>query len=86
MSHTPGPWHAERTPTEKHWRVITDDNSEEHLCVEELTQDDARLIAAAPELLDALFVALAIIAKDIDEREVDIEQINRAIIAALPQR
>lgn len=54
--HTPGKWKAERADCWNSWEIFTD--SGENICIinnEQLAQaDNARLIAAAPELLDAL--------------------------------
>ena len=48
MTHTPGPWTADG-----HFIEATSDRTIAFLC-DDATDDDARLIAAAPELLEAL--------------------------------
>lgn len=65
-SHTPGPWKAQRPSGPQHaidrkWEIVSPlkDGGEmivvgEHTGVECLTEANARLIAAAPELLEAL--------------------------------
>ena len=62
MSHTQLPWYAEQTPmivpSEDHWRVITDDDAEEHLCIEGIAKDDAEFIAHACNSHDELLEAL----------------------------
>ena len=64
MSHTPGPWTVEQTPTRlmihAHGRYIADAaGTSSTICDAEQRQANAHLIAAAPELLEALraFVA-----------------------------
>lgn len=81
-THTPAPWRINRygqeqiLHTEPHGRVYIICTLTNH---KEQGQADAALIAAAPELLDALHVAKAIIDKDIDLTDEDYEQITRAI-------
>jgi hypothetical protein len=58
MKHTQGPWQIRqsRSKTHPYGVVATDLDFEHTVCVDE---DDARLIAAAPDMLDALRCALA---------------------------
>ena len=48
--HTPGPWIAWKYPDVKSWTVA----SKESVASKIKTEQDARLIAAAPEMLEAL--------------------------------
>ena len=55
-AHTPGPWHAHH---DHGWLVVESDNGDLYIKIEKGSAAtrriaDARLIAAAPELLDAL--------------------------------
>jgi hypothetical protein len=56
-THTPGPWQARFSPKSDlvaHWDIYSNDG-ENLACLPEETQEpDARLIAAAPDLLAAL--------------------------------
>jgi hypothetical protein len=53
--HTPGPWHLTPGSARRDGKAsITDQNWERVALVEDATETDARLIAAAPELLEAL--------------------------------
>jgi hypothetical protein len=62
-NHTPGPWHYEESPLKTGWCVVTGNNylADVHKHVGATADDardeaNARLIAAAPELLEALEV------------------------------
>lgn len=55
MSYTPGPWLDDGNGFEATWDVS---NSERSICTVKTTRQDARLIAAAPELLDAVYFIL----------------------------
>lgn len=62
MTHTPGPWSL--TPTQSGragivWRGAEGNNKHQH--VEVFPIEDARLIAAAPEMLDALWQVYSMI-------------------------
>lgn len=86
-AHTPGPWKLEtqRAPNGgTYYRIY--DHEDANAVISQVIGDgrieyhaNARLIAAAPELLEALKVAQAIINKDIDITEMDCEQIAQAI-------
>lgn len=57
--HTPGPWKVSHDEHEPYWNIdmpMQDGSSGYGFCnaMVYTTEDDARLIAAAPELLDAL--------------------------------
>lgn len=61
MKHTPGPWEAVRlNPVDGDSFFIEEMNQRGivaevvHICTEEWTESNARLIEAAPDLLDAL--------------------------------
>jgi hypothetical protein len=54
MTHTPGPWTASQYMDTPDWGVITDENRVVVGLSSRITADDARLIAAAPDLLQAL--------------------------------
>ena len=71
MSHTPGPWKWDdyslvapsvSTDDERHWVVSVD--LYEQLAVD---PDDARLIASAPDLLEALQALLRFVTASIDD-------------------
>lgn len=62
MGHTPGPWRHEQDGHEPYWNVDMpmQDGSPGYGYANAMvytTEDDARLIAAAPELLEALIAA-----------------------------
>lgn len=76
MTHTPGPWKAEKSKSPPYaWYVVGSDlNNVAH----DLSKDDARLIAAAPALLEALTrlkQAFDIAADNLEEVEIDGEMI-----------
>jgi hypothetical protein len=55
MAHTPGPWEARRNPAWSKDVDIGQVGKFQNLAfVSSLNEDDARLIAAAPDLLEAL--------------------------------
>jgi hypothetical protein len=58
MKHTEGPWEAKRLPSDRllRWVVIADGPGigKPIVCERVRTADNAHLIAAAPELLEAL--------------------------------
>jgi len=60
MEHTPGPWKAHRLPKNGHaeWEIRWSDDGE---CVAEVvyTEADAKLMAAGPEMLDALKITMS---------------------------
>ncbi len=58
-NHTPGPWTASCYWDDGRWGVLTDDNKILCACNRGLLEPDARLIAAAPDLRDALEGLLA---------------------------
>lgn len=53
-NHTPGPWVAQKYKDD--WYDVSQEAKPEHheICMAAHTEADARLIAAAPELLEAL--------------------------------
>ena len=65
--HTPGPWHRNIPPARKYTTIFAGRNTHvARLAVDDLTTDteleaNANLIAAAPDLLEALELAEAII-------------------------
>jgi hypothetical protein len=64
MSHTPGPWHRNIKPARKYSTIFAGQNTHvAHLATEGLRDEEleanCKLIAAAPELLDALINLLA---------------------------
>lgn len=66
MTHTPGPWRIEKSP---HSNVVSDIIGATDWCVAEEIEnlDDARLIAAAPDLLAALRAVVRICDRKTDE-------------------
>lgn len=55
MSHTPGPWSQMQDGDEPYWCVGMNGKGPQHgHCMVYTNEDDARLVAAAPELLAAL--------------------------------
>ncbi len=60
-SHTPGPWHIERSGGS--YEIWPENKKEAHSAISDrvFRKDDARLIAAAPELLAALQMVHAIV-------------------------
>ena len=67
MKHTPAPWVASQYIDDGRWGVLSSDNgiivsvrSKEG----SLTKEDARLIAAAPDLLEALQEAVRLIEQE----------------------
>ncbi len=64
--HTPGPWHAKPSMHGKRYKYVQIGKDESYTTLE-LAPADARLIAAAPDLLEAvkeLTDQLALVAKD----------------------
>jgi hypothetical protein len=53
MSHTTGPWHASQYLDNGEWGVLNKDNVIVVGVSWHITKEDAQLIAAAPELLEA---------------------------------
>jgi len=65
--HTPGPWIADTPPNRGGWWIVRDAGGLElGSGVGVFNQDDARLIAAAPELMDA---CLAMVEWDAREQD-----------------
>jgi hypothetical protein len=60
MTHTPGPWRISKDKSNKHIKIIDNDlyrelaNTSGNWFDDDTEQSNARLIAAAPELLEAL--------------------------------
>jgi len=72
MKHTPGPWIVSLWENEIFVRALDDENECADICTmtddEEDMQANARLIAAAPELLEALQLADRVLRdRDLDE-------------------
>ena len=59
MSHTPGPWEAREHSDGSHWFVDYQQGGEGYTLVDGLSEADARLIAAAPDLLKAAELVIA---------------------------
>lgn len=58
QAHTPGPYEAVRNNTTPDWRVEYEQGGERYTLVTGLSESDAKLIAAAPELYEALKIAV----------------------------
>lgn len=60
--HTPGPWHilCEPRPNDLHplVSIYTGEDRREHIVCNSCTPEDAKLVAAAPELLEKLEIAI----------------------------
>ena len=54
MTRTPGPWTYRRQSSGDFWVMAVANPNRRVMVAETLDEDDARLIAAAPELLNAL--------------------------------
>ena len=93
MNFTPGPWRYQRAPKQQHaidrkWEVVapTQGGGEtvivgEHTGIDCLKERDARLIAAAPELLEALerlHIATSLILQSKPVRDMD-EALSEAV-------
>lgn len=102
LKHTPGPWEAHFTHwgeanvthpcTKEEWDGDLRINGQPHLRVTHyIKPDDAKLIAAAPELLESLrgLLGHAGIAdanpEDIDPEDHHLESVARALLARLSQ-
>jgi hypothetical protein len=84
MSHTPGPWTFERCGpgwAEGNWRIVLGDRSstETEGC---FSEEDARLIASSPRLLDALKRALPYVEDSGHPQGADLEEAMAAIAEA----
>jgi hypothetical protein len=82
MNHTPGPW---KWKTTGYRHLMTTAGADIHdfgcgccSCTGDLSDADARLIAAAPELLEALEFALAALEDVFGKNKVDVGAINTA--------
>jgi len=53
MSHTPGPWHYQSSAGDHDYLVYDEDNGKDIAIVRNFDVANARLVAAAPELLEA---------------------------------
>ena len=73
--HTPGPWETREHSDGSHWFVDYQQGGEGYTLVDELSEGDARLIAAAPELLEACYQALAAM-RDLAEQAGDVPEWN----------
>lgn len=81
MSHTPGPW--EFDPID---RVVVKGGAEIAYMARSANGADVRLIAAAPELLEALEFALAALEDVFGKNKVDVGAINTARAAIAKAR
>lgn len=85
--HTPGPWTAERTPASAYWdwTVIAPSGKGRVMQIgidTDNTEADARLIAAAPDLLEALQAIVARVNGGSSYRMgADVDGLARAAIA-----
>jgi hypothetical protein len=66
MSHTTGPWTVSQYLDNGEWGVLNNDNVIVVGVASRITEDDARLIAAAPDLLNALKAAIEVMEEDLD--------------------
>jgi hypothetical protein len=80
MTHTPGPWTASHISDDERIGIITNDNGIIVGCGSHLTEANARLIAAAPDLLAALEWAMDQIEDDLD---LDHQEAVKAAYAAI---
>lgn len=65
MGHTPGPWKTTpQTFSPSIWIERQDAGNDEAAIASVRSRDDARLIAAAPELLEALSEVMALLRKE----------------------
>ena len=93
IEHTPGPWEAREHSDGSHWFVDWEQGGEGYTLVDGLSEADARLIAAAPDLLAALRKADALLKNASDTGLLDLlagymhpDEINGAcdaVIAAI---
>ena len=67
--HTPGPWKSKPSLHGKKYRYVQIGNDENYTTLE-LRPADARLISAAPDMLDALNEALGLCTEGIRGREI----------------
>ena len=81
MSHTPGPWQFD--PID---RVVVKGGAEIAYMGRSANGEDVRLIAAAPELLEALEFALAALEDVFGKNKVDVGAINTARAAIAKAR
>lgn len=85
--HTPGPWHAKRkavyapTPNGGGTRFVAASAGDVPMGTDEDSFANARLIAAAPELLEACKHLRRIVMDDYNERDVYREDVERATAA-----
>ena len=82
MAHTPGPWRFAQDGREPYWNVDMpmQDGSPGYGFANAMvytTEEDARLIAAAPELLDALCKCKSLLIDLYEEEYPDSEPTNR---------
>ena len=65
--HTPGPWEAREHSDGSHWFVDWEQGGEGYTLVDGLSEADARLIAAAPDLLQKLKALVNMLSDDKDD-------------------
>lgn len=85
MSHTPGPWYVEDGFVWRDNETIADPHCSLLFDSEEM-EDNARLIAAAPDLLAALESLLAVCVEELDDKRTpEMRQARNAIAKAKRQ-
>lgn len=67
IKHTPGPWEAREHSDGSHWFVDWEQGGEGYTLVDGLSEADARLIAAAPDLLQKLKALVNMLSDDKDD-------------------
>lgn len=82
MSHTTGPWYTEATSTIGHY-AVTDADGFTVCNPSPMGQANARLIAAAPELLDALYAALPYVEEGEEFNHPDKRDLSKTIRALI---
>ncbi len=75
--HTPGPWHAKPSMHGKKYKYVQIGKDESYTTLEVLPAD-ARLIAAAPDLLEALRAVVSVA----DRKTVEFDKAHAAIAKA----
>jgi len=82
MSHTTGPWHMEAISTVGHY-TVTDADGLTVCNTLPMSRDNARLIAAAPEMLDALYAALPYVEEGEEFNHSDKRNLSKTIRALI---
>lgn len=75
QGHTPGPWRTHQTEASKQWYVETDDAYEDTIASTFGTdaEANARLISAAPEMLEALRGLQVIAEQNVTDLAADVQ-------------